>query len=154
MDEVPYPFKGWRMATEENFYCFQWTGTSFVIQEKYQKNSGQMMYLYIHHKWVSYPTSIVKSIMQYQLPNPALKWGRDNEDNGIKEYMSQNEQKHSNLKYCSSGLTVSTDYSNPFAPEHSNPYAPTLALCSARWCALKDRSDSGLFFENTNIVGT
>ena len=99
-------------------------------------------------------TSIVKSIMQYQLPNPALKWGRDNEDNGIKEYMSHNEQKHSNLKYCSSGLTVSTDYSNPFAPEHSNPYAPTLALCSARWCALKDRSDSGLFFENTNIVGT
>ena len=34
----------------------------------------------LHHKWVSYPTSIVKSIMQYQLPNPnipALKWGRD-----------------------------------------------------------------------------
>lgn len=67
----------------------------------------------LHHKWVSYPTSIVKSIMQYQLPNPnipALKWGRDNEDNGIKEYMSHNEQKHSNLKYCSSGLTVSTVY--------------------------------------------
>ena len=67
----------------------------------------------LHHRWVSYPTSILKSIMQYQLPNPnipALKWGRDKEDNAIREYMSQNEPKHIQLKYFPTGLTVSTEH--------------------------------------------
>ena len=67
----------------------------------------------LHHKSSSYPTSIVKSIMQYNPPNaniPALKWGRDQESLAVKQYLSTIQDKHDNFKYRSSGLTINTHY--------------------------------------------
>jgi hypothetical protein len=64
----------------------------------------------IHHRPTAYPTSIVKSIMQYDPPHssiPSLKWGRENESVAVQEYLSVTEDKHANFMYSSSGLVIS-----------------------------------------------
>lgn len=60
-----------------------------------------------------YPKSIVKRIMQYYSCSdnvPALKWGRENEDNARKDYISHMKDKHTNLRVDSSGLVVNPNY--------------------------------------------
>lgn len=67
----------------------------------------------LRHKWSTYPTSIIKSIMQYNPPYaniPALKWGRDQESVAVKQYLSTNEDKHRNFEYRASGLTNNIRY--------------------------------------------
>ena len=61
----------------------------------------------------SYPNSIVKSIMQYRNFNqniPALKWGRENEENARKEYLMAMEGSHTNVQVRSSGLVINPSY--------------------------------------------
>ena len=61
----------------------------------------------------SYPKSIAKSIMQYRNFNqniPALKWGRENEENARKEYVMAIEGNHTNVQVRSSGLVINPSY--------------------------------------------
>uniref|UniRef100_A0A1X7TLC0 YqaJ viral recombinase domain-containing protein n=1 Tax=Amphimedon queenslandica TaxID=400682 RepID=A0A1X7TLC0_AMPQE len=61
----------------------------------------------LHHKWKSYPKSIISAIMQYNPVNPsvpALKWGRDHEEIAHDEYFAWAEDNHDNLSITNSGL--------------------------------------------------
>ena len=43
---------------------------------------------------------------------PALKWGRENENNAIKQYMAESVGTHVNLEHRCAGLSI--DINNPF----------------------------------------
>ena len=60
-----------------------------------------------------FPTSLVNSIMQYNIPNPdipALKWGRQNEERAKESYRIEMDKHHNNFSVHSTGLLVSTKY--------------------------------------------
>ena len=60
-----------------------------------------------------YPSTLVKSIMQYSYVNPAipsLKWGRDNEDHARENYRVAMESHHEFFSLQSAGLLVSTKF--------------------------------------------
>ena len=62
---------------------------------------------------ITYPTALVKSIMQYTNPSPAipaLKWGRNNEHRAKKEYSKMMEADHIDFSILCSGLWLNTDY--------------------------------------------
>ena len=60
----------------------------------------------------SYPTSLVKSIVQYSSANPnipALKWGREHEVDA-RHYVTLMKNYHNNLQVHSSGLVINLLY--------------------------------------------
>lgn len=64
-------------------------------------------------KEMIYPTSLVKSVMQYTTPNPAipaLKWGRECENQARDEYKAAMKAKHDRFSVIASGLWLNNDY--------------------------------------------
>lgn len=60
-----------------------------------------------------YPTTLVKSIMQYSNLNlaiPSTKWGCDNEDHAREEYRVSMDPRHECFSLQSAGLLVSTKF--------------------------------------------
>ena len=61
----------------------------------------------------SYPSSIVKQVMQYEVLNlniPALRWGREHESDARKEYLSIMSKTHVNFKVDLCGLVINPKY--------------------------------------------
>ena len=61
----------------------------------------------------TYPTSLVKSIMQYNIPSmhlPALKWGRLNEEKARQQYQALMSTKHTNFSVKQCGLHINPQY--------------------------------------------
>ena len=78
------------------------------------RNTASFFSEVLRHKGKTYPTFLVKSIMQYYSVSqsvPALKWWRENEDNGILAYKEKMLEKHRNFKIKSSGFVISSEYS-------------------------------------------
>lgn len=97
------------IATRNQASCWEW--------HHYCKGliTASHFHEIICHSWRSYPQSIIETIMQYSTLNaaiPALKWGRENEDNAIKQYMAESIGKHVNLEHRCAGLSI--DINNPF----------------------------------------
>ena len=62
---------------------------------------------------MKFPTSIVNSIMQYKTLNPnipALKWGRQSEENARQDYKMEMEKNHVDFEVQKAGLLISTKY--------------------------------------------
>jgi len=60
-----------------------------------------------------FPTSIVNSIMQYKNLNPyipALKWGRQNEENARQDYKVDMMKNHVDFEVHTAGLLISSKY--------------------------------------------
>ena len=71
------------------------------------------MHNILRHTGKRYPTSIVKSIMQYYAVNPnaqALKWGRDHEEVARQHYTTLMTKEHVNLSVTEVGLTIDPAY--------------------------------------------
>ena len=65
------------------------------------------------YTWEKYPLSLVKSIMQYYAVSenvPALKWGKEHEDDARKEYILYMESRHTHFEVKSSGLVINPSY--------------------------------------------
>jgi len=61
----------------------------------------------------SYPTSLVKSVMQYSAPSPnvpALRWGHEKEETAIADYTNTMARSHTNFKLERCGLIVNPKY--------------------------------------------
>ena len=109
-----------------------------------------------------YPTTLVKSIMQYSCINPAipsLKWGRDNEDHAREEYREYMKRNHESFSLQLAGLLVSTKL--PFLG--ASPDGITFCSCCGtglleikcpykyRDCDIKSINDSDFYLQlNTN----
>lgn len=62
---------------------------------------------------MKFPTSIVNSIRQYKTLNPhipAIKWGRQNEDNAKQDYKAEMKKNHTAFEIHTAGLLVNTKY--------------------------------------------
>ena len=83
-----------------------------------------------------YPTTLVKTIMQYSYVNPAipsLKWGRDNEDHARENYRASMQSDHEGFCVQSAGLLVSTTF--PFLG--ASPDGITSCSCCAGLLKIK-----------------
>ena len=71
------------------------------------------MHNILKYKGKRYPTSIVKSIMQYYSVNPnvpALKWGKEHEEVARHQYISLMKNRHINFSVAEVGLTIDPAY--------------------------------------------
>ena len=61
----------------------------------------------------TYPTSLIKNIMQYTFINPSipsLNWGQKNEDRARLEYVNTMKDQHRNFSVAKSGLCLHPEY--------------------------------------------
>ena len=86
--------------------------------------TASQMHSILRYKGNEYPTSIVKSIMQYYCENPnvpSLYWGKDHEEVGRQQYTSLMKNKRINFSVADVGLTI--DPANPYLGARSDGIA-------------------------------
>jgi hypothetical protein len=115
---VSETFKHIRVTEKEAKYLEELTRNQCASSAWYDYRKGLITLSHLNEvikcKKKTYPTSIVKSIMQYYDVSanvPALKWGRENEIVARREYIKHMEAEHINFSFRNSGLII-----NPVHP--------------------------------------
>ena len=79
------------------------------FDHRFGRITASQMHNVLKYSGRKYPSSIIKSIMQYSVVNedlPPLKWGRDNESVARDDYVREMERSHTNFKCSLSGLVI------------------------------------------------
>ena len=117
LDRVKDIFDQLKVTQEEADYLEESTRKQSNTQIWHDHRKGRITASYFHdvlgYTWKGYPKSIVKSIMQYYKvsPNiPALKWGREHEDDARVAYIQHMKCVHHNIQVRHSGLIINPLY--------------------------------------------
>ena len=96
-------------ASNLSLMTTQQSDSSNWFEHRIGRITASHMHDVMRYSGRKYPTSIVKSVMQYSKVNPnvaALKWGREHEPAARRQYSSLMKKNHRNFETSLSGLMI------------------------------------------------